>query len=598
MTQRANPQGNTVGTVAAHVEVQYQAALLKTGALQNAILNSANFSSIATDEKGVIQIFNVGAERMLGYTAADVVNKITTADISDPQEVIARAKALSLELGTPITPGLEALVFKASRGIEDIYELTYIRKDGSRFPAIVSVTALRDAQGAILGYLLIGTDNTARKQAEETLRESEERFITERKRAEEKIKQYNEQLEAANKELEAFSSSVSHDLRKTEDQLRQSLKMEALGRLAGGVAHDFNNMLTLILGYSQILLKALGTDSPLSQDVLEIKHAGERSASLTRQLLAFSRKQVLQPRVLDLNGVVTNFESMLRRVIGEDITLRIVLSPGLRCVKVDAGQMEQVVMNLVVNARDAMPDGGTLTIETANVELDDAFVLRHKPMAPGRYVMLAVSDTGCGMDYATQAHIFDPFFTTKELGQGTGLGLSTVFGIIKQSDGYIWVDSEPGQGAAFKIYLPHAEEAAEMVAPVATGATSHCEMETILLVEDEKEVRAMICRILQQEGYTVLEAGNSQEAFLHAGQHKNAIHLLVTDLVMRGMNGRELAERMKSSHPDMKVLLVSGYTGDAIARHGVLAKGVNFLEKPFTAEGLTSKVRGVLDTNP
>jgi two-component system cell cycle sensor histidine kinase/response regulator CckA len=387
-------------------------------------------------------------------------------------------------------------------------------------------------------------------------------------------------------------------LLETEGQLRQSLKMEAVGRLAGGVAHDFNNMLTLILGYSQIVLNALGKDNPLSQDVLEIKKAGERSAALTRQLLAFSRRQVLQPKVLDLNGVVTNFESMLRRVIGEDVTLRTVLSPGLECVKVDAGQMEQVIMNLVVNARDAMPDGGTLTIETANVELDEAFVLRHKPMTPGRYVMLAVSDTGCGMDYETQAHMFDPFFTTKELGKGTGLGLSTVYGIIKQSDGYIWADSEPGQGTTFKIYLPHAEEVAETVAPDATYAPRPRGAETILLVEDEKGVRAMIRHFLKEEGYTVLEAGNSQEAFLHADQHKDAIHLLVTDVVMPGMNGRELAERMKSSRPDMKVLFVSGYTGDAIARHGVLGKGVNFLEKPFTAEGLTSKVREVLDTNP
>ena len=387
-------------------------------------------------------------------------------------------------------------------------------------------------------------------------------------------------------------------LLKTEGQLRQSLKMEAMGRLAGGVAHDFNNMLTLILGYSQIVLNALGKDNPLSQDVLEIKKAGERSAALTRQLLAFSRRQVLQPKVLDLNGVVTNFESMLRRVIGEDVTLRTVLSPGLGCVKVDAGQMEQVVMNLVVNARDAMPDGGTLTIETANVELDDAFVLRHKPMAPGRYVMLAVSDTGCGMDYATQAHMFDPFFTTKELGKGTGLGLSTVYGIIKQSEGYIWVDSEPGQGATFKMYLPHAEEVAETVAPDTTYIPRPRGVETILLVEDEKGVRAMIRRILKQEGYTVLEASNSQEAFLHVDQHKDAIQLMITDVVMPGMGGGELAERMKSSRSDMKVLFVSGYTGDAIARHGVLAKGMNFLEKPFTAEGLTSKVRGVLDTNP
>jgi two-component system, cell cycle sensor histidine kinase and response regulator CckA len=386
-------------------------------------------------------------------------------------------------------------------------------------------------------------------------------------------------------------------LRQTEGQLRQSLKMEAMGRLAGGVAHDFNNMLTLILGYSQIVLNALGKDNPLSQDVLEIKKAGERSAGLTRQLLAFSRRQVLQPKVLDLNGVVTNFESMLRRVIGEDVTLRTVLSPGLGCVKVDAGQMEQVIMNLVVNARDAMPNGGTLTIETANVELDEAFVLKHKPMAPGRYVMLAVSDTGCGMDYETQAHIFDPFFTTKELGKGTGLGLSTVYGIIKQSDGYIWVDSEPGQGATFKIYLPHAKEVAETVEPDAISVPRPRGVETILLVEDEKGVRAMIRHILKQEGYTVLEAGNSQEAFQHADQHKDAIHLMVTDVVMPGMGGREVAERIKSSRPDMKVLFVSGYTGDAIAHHGVLDKGVNFLEKPFTAEGLTSKVRGVLDTN-
>jgi signal transduction histidine kinase len=386
-------------------------------------------------------------------------------------------------------------------------------------------------------------------------------------------------------------------LTESEAHSRQAQKMEAVGQLAGGVAHDFNNLLTVILGSADLLLDALGRDHPEREEAEQIRNAGLRAAELTRQLLAFSRQQVLAPQVIDLSEVVATMDKMLRRVLGEDIDLRTVPSPGLRAVRADPGQLEQVVMNLTVNARDAMPTGGKLTIETANVELDEAYAREHAVvLKPGRYVMLAVSDTGIGMDGATQAHIFEPFFTTKESGKGTGLGLATVYGIVKQSDGWIWVYSEPGHGTTFKVYLPQVTEAAAPAVPSPVPPVSVRGAETLLLVEDEEPVRHLVEKMLKANGYTVLVAANGDDAERVAGEHEGRIHLLMADVVLPGINGRQVAQLLTATRPGIRVLYLSGYTDEAIVRHGVLEPGVAFLQKPFSPAVLGRKVREVLDS--
>jgi PAS domain S-box-containing protein len=381
-----------------------------------------------------------------------------------------------------------------------------------------------------------------------------------------------------------------------EEQLRHSQKLDAVGRLAGGVAHDFNNLLTVINGCSALLLRRLGADDPLSRYPREIKQASERAASLTQQLLAFSRRQMLEPRVLNLNNSVSAMDSMLRRLIGEHIDLVTVLGGDLGLVKADPGQIEQVIMNLAVNARDAMPGGGKLTIETANVELDQAYASRHMAVKPGAYVMLALSDTGHGMDEETQARLFEPFFTTKEKGKGTGLGLSTVYGIIKQSGGTIWVYSELDRGTTFKIYLPRVVDVLEALPLVpAPGSELARGSETILLVEDEESVRALAREALEEAGFQVLEARHGTEALVVSHQYQGAIHLLVTDVVMPEMSGRVLADRLAPQRPALKVLYMSGYTDNAIVHQGVLDPGTAFLPKPFSPDTLVRKVREVLD---
>ncbi len=388
---------------------------------------------------------------------------------------------------------------------------------------------------------------------------------------------------------------VEEALHKSEEQLRQSQKMEAVGKLAGGVAHDFNNLLTAINGHSELAMRNLAHDDPLYRKLEGIKRAGERAASLTRQLLAFSRKQILQPKVLDLNQVIFEMNKMLQPLIGEDVDLFTKLMPDLGKVKADPGQIEQVLMNLTVNARDAMPRGGRLTIETANVYFDEVYIMHHASVLPGWYVMLAVSDNGCGMDDLTKERIFEPFFTTKEVGKGTGLGLSTVYGIVKQSGGNIWVYSEAGRGTTFKVYLPCVDRGAEESELNADDTKVLTGTETVLLVEDEEMVRDMAKEILQESGYQVLEAKHGREALLVAEQHHGPIHLMLSDVVMPQMSGRELAEQLTPLRREMKVLYMSGYTDDAIVHHGVLDEGMAFIGKPFTAGALTRKVRATLN---
>lgn len=428
-----------------------------------------------------------------------------------------------------------------------IWEVTNRTKDGRMVNIEGTINPILDERGEIAGFLSIHRDVTMRKQL--------------------------------------------------EVQYRHAQKMEAVGRLAGGIAHDFNNLLTVINGYSQMVLEQLRPDHPMHSQVDKIQKAGERAATMTRQLLAFSRQQVLAPQVLDLNKVVAGIDKMLGRLIGEDIELVMACSAGLWYVKADPGQIDQVIMNLAVNARDAMPHGGRLTIETANVTLGEGEFGWRPVIEPGPYAMLAISDTGCGMTAEVKGRIFEPFFTTKEYGKGTGLGLSTVYGIVKQSGGYIFADSEPGKGTTFRIYLPPIASAEEnRVEKTEPSLRAAGGSETVLVVEDNEAVRSYVRSVLETQGYALMEADGSEAAVQLTEKHAGPIHLLLTDVVMPRMSGPELAARLRPQHPEAKVLYMSGYTDKAIVDHGVLDPGICFLQKPFVPETLLQKVREVLDS--
>jgi PAS domain S-box-containing protein len=479
--------------------------------------------------------------RLRGYSVEEAMAQRFEDRLTPASAVFAR-KTLAEALATP-RDGPESRTL----------ELEVTRKDGSMVWTETQMSFLRDSQGRPRAIIGVARDITERKRAE-----------TERT-----------QLEA---------------------QLRQTQKVEAIGRLAAGVAHDFNNLLTVIGGRSQLILKRLPSeDDPLRRHIELIWTTSDRAARVVEQLLAFGRQQILQPTVLDLNAVVEGMVDMLRRLIGEDIELTFVPSPEVGHVRADVGQLGQVIVNLVVNARDAMPDGGRLTIEMANVDLDERYAGRHVGVRPGAYVRLSVSDTGIGMDERTRLRLFEPFFTTKEMGHGSGLGLATVYGIVKQSGGNIWVYSEVGHGTTFKIYLSQVQESAEPVAERRWATPSHSGTETVLVVEDEDGVRELARELLEDLGYTVLEARRPREAMLVAEQHRGPIQLLLTDVVMPELNGSRLAERLRPGRPEMKVLYMSGYTDDAIVRHGVLKSGTHFLEKPFSSGRLADKVREVLD---
>jgi two-component system, cell cycle sensor histidine kinase and response regulator CckA len=511
-------------------------------------------------EKRYREIFN---EAPIGFHELDREGRIMRVNRTELEMLGCRAEEM---LGRPVwsfiveeemTRKITLAKLEGDRSFHETFERTYRRKDDKTLQVLVKDQLIRDKEGRITGIRSMMEDITERRRTEEALRKSEE-------------------------------------------QLRQWQKVEAIGRLAGGVAHDFNNLLTTITGCTEDLIGQFERRDPRLEGIKEIHRAAERATALTRQLLAFGRRQVLHPQVLNLNGVVGEMEHMLRRLIGEDLELVTLLAPEIWSVKVDRGQIEQVVMNLALNARDAIPEGGKVTIETANLELDEEYARTHVSAKPGAYVMLAISDTGCGMDKETQSHLFEPFFTTKEKGKGTGLGLSTVYGIVKQSGGNIWAYSEPGRGSTFKIYLPRVQETAGRIAESRPAPSSEVRggVETILLVEDEESVRKMVGKILGGQGYTILEAAHGDEAIRVCGNHKGPIHLLMTDVIMPRMSGRELAETLRPLRKEMKVLYMSGYPDNTIVHHGVLEPGTAFLQKPFSLRALEQKVREVLDTAP
>ena len=545
-----------------------------------ATLESIGDGVIATDTAGEVVRMNGVAEALTGWAMAEAIGRPFTQVF---QIVDEETRAVARD---PV-----ARVLREGVALELASRVTLVARDRVERPISETASPIRDATGATAGVVVVFRDASADRAWERKLGDANDAL-------ERRVADRTAELVAANRQLEAEMAQrqqATEALQRSEEQLRHAQKIEAIGRLTGGIAHDFNNLLSVIISYSEMLVTDLphGTvPASVAADLDEIHKAGLRAADLTRQLLAFSRQQVLAPKIIDLNVSIAGMEKLLRRVIGEDIELRAVPANRRVMVKVDPGQIEQVIMNLVVNARDAMPRGGKLTIETAAVELDEAYAAAHVGVSAGRYIMLAVSDTGSGMTKEVQQRVFEPFFTTKEQGKGTGLGLSTVFGIIQQSGGTVWLYSELGVGTTFKIYLPETRETTEAVAPgplrVAARGSG-----TILLVEDDPQVRALVRGILTRSGYQVLEATDGEDALMLSSRYSAEIHLVVTDVVMPKMSGRELVEKLAVLRPATKVLFMSGYTDDTVVHHGV-DQGMAFLQKPVTPDALASKVRELL----
>ena len=531
-----------------------ETALADQKELLRAVIDGTPSVIVAFDAEGKILFVNETAARIRGLPKEAVIGKDPTVGLApeDAARLLAAHRRV-LQTGEAQTEEFAGVINGRARTVLS-----------SRYP-------LRAASGRIYGTASVATDITAQKQAELEARENEER-----------ARQALVALEKANE--------IS---RRTEERLRQVQKMEAVGQLAGGVAHDFNNLLTVILGNVEELEETLSPADPAREPIAEIEAAGQRAADLTRQLLAFSRRQVLEPRTVALNDLVRGAERMLRRLIGEDIELTLALSPHLDPCLLDPGQLEQVLLNLVVNARDAMPRGGQILIETANVTLDAAYAAEHPEVTPGPYVRVTVSDTGTGFTADVRARIFEPFFTTKP--EGTGLGLSTVYGIVRQSGGTIWVYSEPGQGTVFKVYFPSTAGQPRRTGEPTPVVPATRGTETILVVEDDDRVRSIVASMLRRGGYHVLQASNGGEALLLCEEHPLSIHLLLTDVVMPKLNGRKLAERLRRIRPDLRVIFMSGYTENAIVHHGVLDPGLDFLAKPISSHVLLAKVREVLE---
>jgi PAS domain S-box-containing protein len=664
-----NAEGNPIGFRQTSRDIterkRAEEALRQSEERYRNILETMQEAYYETDFAGHFTFVNDALCRHLGYSKEELIGKVFRQFQDE-----ANAKKMYQAFNE---------IYRTGEPVKAL-EAEYIRKDGTKGTYEVSASLIRDAQDKPIGFRGVSRDVTERKQAEEALRRSEERYrtiieniqdgyfendlagnftfandvicrnlgytreesigmnyrqYTDEEHRKNLLQQYGE-LYRTGQPIKPFEAGyvgkdgtkllaeisvsliwdpegkpigfrgISRDITERkraeeeklslQEQLRQSQKMEAIGQLAGGVAHDFNNLLTVIKGYSQLSLLDVKEDNPLWGNIQEIEKATQRATDLTRQLLAFSRRQILNPKVLDLNALLKDLEKMLRRLIGEDIELVTLLSGDLGKVKVDPSQIEQVIFNLAVNARDAMPSGGKLAIATANVELDEGYARAHVSVTPGRYVSLSVSDTGIGMTQEVKEKVFDPFFTTKEKAKGTGLGLSMVYGIVKQSSGNIWVYSELGRGTTFKIYLPRTEEEADSLQGREETDFFPRGTETVLLVEDEELVRDLATRLLEQQGYRVLKAANGQEALLVGKEHVGeTIHLLLADIVMPHMGGKELADWLKISRPNVKVLYTSGYADDAIVHQGVLDPGTHFLQKPFSLKTLSHKVREVLD---
>lgn len=521
------------------------------------------------DARGFVISWNAGAERSNGYAATEIIGQHFSCFY--PTEDVANGR-----------PGIE-LTLAADKGKCEV-EGRRVRKDGSRFWANIVITALRDEHGNLKGFSKITRDMTEQKRVEDQLRRAHDEL-------EHRVQERTLELARTNRELQ----DEIQNRNRIEEQLRQAQKLEAVGRLAGGVAHDFNNLLTVSNGYCDILMSGMN-DPDTSRVMLEqIHRAGDRAAALTQQLLAYSRKQILQPREFCLSELVRGMEKFLIPLIREDIKFITTLDPQPCRVKADPHQIEQVLMNLAVNARDAMPRGGRLTIATQHVELGESFQSEFPEVRIGPYVQLTVTDNGVGMDQETLEHVFEPFFTTKELGQGTGLGLAMVYGIVKQSGGHIQVTSKPGQGTCFQIFLPRLRTEAVQLTPTVGTSSLVSGLETILLVEDEEAVRTFLEVVLREAGYHVLAAANGESALELSARYSAPIDMLVTDVVMPGISGGQVAEALRGSRPEMRVLFLSGHTEDALVHHGVRNAKAAFLQKPFTAAAITRKIRNVLD---